>query len=153
MKKLLPKLNVNQKNPNENFVNPIIKKVIKDITSNMKDKDLTRLFKNCWPNTLGRIHMRTHIMHHLNLDFLIQKIHGQTPPSSATWEKKAVNSILDIMEKQQSEMIDSTSLDITKKAKNLSQIIRDTIYSNAIIRHFEYYCILTSTNDQEILET
>ncbi|CAB4405212.1 unnamed protein product [Rhizophagus irregularis] len=54
MKKLLPKLNVNQKNPNENFVNPIIKKVIKDITSNMKDKDLTRLFKNCWPNTLGR---------------------------------------------------------------------------------------------------
>ncbi|CAB4392188.1 unnamed protein product [Rhizophagus irregularis] len=51
MKKLLPKLNVNQKNPNENFVNP---KVIKDITSNMKDKDLTRLFENCCPNTLGR---------------------------------------------------------------------------------------------------
>ncbi|PKC72888.1 hypothetical protein RhiirA1_530858 [Rhizophagus irregularis] len=52
MKKLLPKLNVNQKNPNENFVNPIIKKVIKDITSNMKDKDLTRLFENCCPKYL-----------------------------------------------------------------------------------------------------
>ncbi|CAB4439374.1 unnamed protein product [Rhizophagus irregularis] len=37
------------------------------------------------------------------------------------------------------EMIDTTSPDIAKKAKNLSQIIRDSIYSNAIIphKHFE----------------
>ncbi|PKK73763.1 hypothetical protein RhiirC2_775610 [Rhizophagus irregularis] len=59
MKKLLPKLNVNQKNPNENFVNP---KVIKDITSNMKDKDLTRLFENCCPNTLGVIHVQAELI-------------------------------------------------------------------------------------------
>jgi uncharacterized protein len=37
------------------FISPVIEEVIKIITSNMKDKDLARLFENCWPNTLGNL--------------------------------------------------------------------------------------------------
>ncbi|CAB4388662.1 uncharacterized protein OCT59_025565 [Rhizophagus irregularis] len=43
---------VRPKESERKFVSPVIEKVIKDITSNMKDKDLARLFENCWPNTL-----------------------------------------------------------------------------------------------------
>src|SRR5436190_5000979 len=36
------------------------------------------------------------------------------------------------------EMINSISPDIAKQAKNLSQIIRDSIYSNAIVPHKKF---------------
>jgi hypothetical protein len=45
---------VRPKESERKFVSPVIEKVIKHMTSNMKDKDLARLFENCWPNTLGR---------------------------------------------------------------------------------------------------
>ncbi|RGB41961.1 Glycoside Hydrolase Family 125 protein [Rhizophagus diaphanus] len=302
---------VRPKESERKFVSPVIEKVIKDITSNMKDKDLARLFENCWPNTLdttvawfnvGEDFPRTFIVTgdipamwlrdstnqiisyipyakcddklknlilgviYMQAELIISDPYANAyyappesklphpknpwsktdittpPPSSATWEKKweldslvsflklshnywsntkddrfltnkiwleAVNSILDILEIQQLgtmqefkneaykfsrltrtttetlmmegigapvkridlvksqfrpsddsttfpflipsnafasvelshlyEMINSTSPDIAKKAKNLSQIIRDSIYSNAIIphKHFE----------------
>jgi hypothetical protein len=46
---------VRPKESERKFVSPAIEKVIKNITLNMKDKDLARLFENCWPNTLGKL--------------------------------------------------------------------------------------------------
>ncbi|CAG8631734.1 13838_t:CDS:2 [Funneliformis mosseae] len=43
---------VRPKESERKFVSPIVEEVIKKITLNMKDKDLARLFENCWPNTL-----------------------------------------------------------------------------------------------------
>ena len=38
--------------PCRTFSSPLVEKVIEDITSRMKDKDLARLFENAFPNTL-----------------------------------------------------------------------------------------------------
>ncbi|RIA98025.1 Glycoside Hydrolase Family 125 protein [Glomus cerebriforme] len=298
------------KEPKRKFVSPIIEKVIENITLNMKDKDLARLFENCWPNTLDTTvawfdvsedYPRAFIVTgdipamwlrdstnqiisyvpyandddklkklilgviYMQAEFVIKDPYANAfyapheaklphpknpwsendvttpPPSNITWEKKweldslvsflklshnywyntkddsfltnqvwleAVNVVLNIMEKQQLgtmqefgneaykftrmtstttetlmlngigapvkriglvksqfrpsddsttfpflipsnafasvelshiyEMIDSTSPDIAKKAKNLSQTIRDSIYSNAIIQHKQF---------------
>ncbi|POG67998.1 glycoside hydrolase family 125 protein [Rhizophagus irregularis DAOM 181602=DAOM 197198] len=256
---------VRPKESERKFVSPVIEKVIKDITSNMKDKDLARLFENCWPNTLGSAmwlrdstnQIISYIPYAKCDDKLKNLILGviymqaeliissklphpknpwsktditTPPPSSATWEKKwELDSLVSFLKLSHNywsntkddrfltnkicileihtmqefkneaykfsrltrtttetlmmegigapvkriglvksqfrpsddsttfpflipsnafasvelshlyEMIDTTSPDIAKKAKNLSQIIRDSIYSNAIIphKHFE----------------
>lgn len=43
-----------QRPPSEHrtYVSPGVERIIEDLTSRMTDKDLARMFENCFPNTL-----------------------------------------------------------------------------------------------------
>ena len=64
------------------FSSPLVEKVIEDITSRMKDKDLARLFENAFPNTLD-----TTVRWHVDGSQKKQKQkHGYYSPSEGQWD-------------------------------------------------------------------
>lgn len=62
------------------FHSPLVEKVIADITSRMKDKDLARLFENAFPNTLDTT-IRWHV------DGTSKKIHKHGQEAWGHWDR------------------------------------------------------------------
>ncbi|CAB4433836.1 unnamed protein product [Rhizophagus irregularis] len=71
---------VRPKESERKFVSPVIEKVIKDITSNMKDKDLARLFENCWPNTLDTTVAWFNVGEDFPRTFIVTKLTSHAEP-------------------------------------------------------------------------